>query len=122
MSNPINLLLIPLLSALLVTAQAIWGTAIKQHHLMEGSAGKILNNLITSPRIWAGGIIYVIATGIYFVLLSKNKFFSVQVTMTALAIIFSTALAAIIFHEKLSAYNLVGAGLVMLGLVFVLAK
>jgi drug/metabolite transporter (DMT)-like permease len=122
MPNSLTFLLVPLMAGLLVTAQATWGTAIKKQHVLQGSTAKIFNNLITNPRIWIGIIIYVIATGVYFLLLSKAKFFSVQVSMTALSIIFSTALAAILFSEKITIANIFGAFLVLLGLVFVLAK
>jgi uncharacterized membrane protein len=122
MTNPVTYLLVPLMALLLVTAQATWGTAIKQKHVLDGSAGKIFTNLVTSPRIWIGVIIYILATGVYFLLLSKAKFFSIQVSMTALSIIFSTALAAILFNEHISAVNIVGAALVLFGLIFVLAK
>jgi len=110
------------MALLLVTAQAIWGSAIKKQHVLEGPASKIFTNLVTSPRIWIGIIVYIAATGVYFMLLSRAKFFSVQVSMTALSIIFSTILAAALFNEKISLINVVGAGVVLLGLAFVLAK
>jgi drug/metabolite transporter (DMT)-like permease len=122
MTNPVTYLLVPLMALLLVTAQATWGTAIKKQHILEGSASKIVTNLLTSPRIWIGILIYILATGVYFLLLSKAKFFSIQVSMTALSIIFSTILAAILFNEKISALNIIGAALVLFGLVFVLGK
>lgn len=122
MPNIATLLLVPLMAFLLVTAQATWGTAIKQHHVLEGPAGQIFTNLITSVRIWIGILIYIAATAVYFLLLSKVKFFSVQVTMTALSIIFSTALAVLLFHEKISPVNILGAAIVLFGLVFVLAR
>ena len=122
MTNSITYLLVPLMAFLLVTAQATWGTAIKKQDVLQGSASKIFTNLITSPRIWIGIFIYITATGVYFLLLSKAKFFSIQVSMTALSIIFSTILAAALFNEKISLVNLVGAALVLLGLAFVLAK
>lgn len=115
-------LLVPLMAILLVTAQAVWGTAIKQQHLLKGSASEIFTNLITSPRIWLGAIIYICATGVYFLLLSKVKFFSVQISMTAISIIFSTILAAILFHEKITPLNLLGMAAVLVALPCVLAK
>lgn len=115
-------LLVPVMALLLVTAQAMWGTAIKQHHVLEGTASKILVNLISSPRIWIGVFIYICATAVYFLLLSKVKFFSVQVSMTAISIVFSTILAALIFHEKITVVNLVGMMAVLIGLPLVLAR
>jgi multidrug transporter EmrE-like cation transporter len=122
MTNPITYLLVPLMALLLVTAQATWGTAIKKQHVLEGPAGKIIGNLITSPRIWLGIIIYVGATVVYFLLLSKAKFFSVQVSMTAISILFSTLLAAMLFDEKITPLNLAGMILVLDGLPLVLSR
>jgi uncharacterized membrane protein len=122
MTNPLAYLLVPVMALLLVTAQAVWGTAIKKQHVLEGSAGKIAGNLIINPRIWIGIFIYIAATGVYFLLLSKAKFFSVQVSMTAISIIFSTILASIIFDEKITSPNLVGMLLVLIALPLVLAR
>lgn len=110
------------MALLLVSAQAIWGTAIKKHHVLQGSASKIVGNLISSPRIWIGALIYIAATGVYFLLLSKAKFFSVQVSMTAISIIFSTVLAAVLFHERISPLNALGAVLVLVGVALVLSR
>lgn len=121
MANYLSYALIPLMATLLVTAQAVWGSAIKQQHLLEGSWRTIATNLITSPRIWLGGFIYICATGVYFLLLSKVKFFSVQVAMTAVSIILSTILSVVFFKEALTIVNIMGMLLVLLGLTLVLA-
>jgi drug/metabolite transporter (DMT)-like permease len=113
-------LLVPLLALLLVTAQAVWGSAIKNEHLIQGSPAQIGSNLITNYRIWVGAIIYIIATLIYFFLLSRNKFFSVQITMLSLSVVFSTLLASILFHERIGLLNLVGIIVVLIGLTLVL--
>lgn len=117
-----SLFLVPIMAGLLVLAQATWGTAIKKQHVLQGSASKILSNLVTSPRIWLGIIIYICATAVYFVLLSRIKFFSVQLSMTALSIIFSTALAHYLFHEHISLINVVGGCMVLAGVGLVLAR
>ena len=115
-------LLLPVLAGCLAVAQAMWGTAIKQHHVLQGSIGKIIGNVITSPRMWAGVIIYIIATMIYFYMLSRLRFFSVQISMTALAIVFSTVLAIIVFHERPDTINIIGGVLVIIGAAMVLYK
>jgi hypothetical protein len=117
-----NHMLVPVVAVLLVTAQATWGSAIKNQRLLEGSLMTVASNLITSPRIWAGVMIYIAATGVYFALLAKARFFSVQLTMTATAIILSTLLAAVFFHERLSMINLMGMLLVLVGLGLVMAR
>lgn len=122
MGYSVNYLLIPLMALLLVTAQAIWGTAIKKQNLLQGSAQTVFTNLLTSPRIWMGILLYACATGVYFLLLSKVRFFAVQVSMTAIAILLSTLLAAILFKEHLSPLNIAGMLLVLIGLPLVLAR
>lgn len=122
MKNPISIVLASVIALLLVSAQATWGSAIKNQKLLEGAPLRVVQNLITSPKIWLGAAIYVLATAVYFVLLSKNKFFFVQITMTAVAIILSTILSAVLFHEKLRAVNVAGMGTVLLGLIMVIAR
>lgn len=72
--------------------------------------------------MWAGAVIYIVATLIYFFMLSKLKFFSVQIAMTALSIIFSVALSIMVFGEKPTAINLIGAIIVLIGITLVLHK
>jgi drug/metabolite transporter (DMT)-like permease len=115
-------LLIPLMAFLLVSAQAFWNSAIKGHQLLKGSASTVFSNLISSPKIWAGVLLYIATTAVYFILLSKTKFFTVQVTMTALSIIFSTLMAALFFHEKISLINVAGMLVVLMGLPLVLSR
>lgn len=115
-------MLVPVVALLLVTAQASWGTAIKNQRLLEGTPFNIIINIATSPRIWIGVLLYVAATGVYFTVLSKARFFSVQISMTAIAILLSSILAATLFHEKLSVLNVFGMVLVVIGLALVLAR
>jgi hypothetical protein len=118
----LSFLLFPLMAFLLVSGQAFWNSAIKNENLLKGSPLQIAGNLLSSSKIWAGAIIYIAATVVYFILLSRNKFFVVQITMTALAIIFSTFLAALLFNEKIGLINIFGAALVLVGLSFVLIR
>lgn len=109
------------MAMLLVSAQAFWGSFIKQtaKQPLSGPLPQILGRFISSPKIWIGGLLYVFATVVYFVLLSKYKFFAVQATMAGLAIIFSTILSYMLFHEKVSALNIFGMFLVIGGITLV---
>lgn len=115
-------LLLPVLASCLVIAQAMWGTAIKHQHVLQGTIGKIVVNVITNPRMWAGVVIYIVATMIYFYMLSKLRFFSVQISMTALAIVFSSILSVIIFHERPDSINIIGGIVIIIGAAMVLYK
>lgn len=114
--------MMPVMASLLVIAQALWGTVIKKGHALQGSVGQIAINLLSNYRMWLGALIYVLATLVYFYMLSKLKFFSVQIGMTALTIIFSILLSVIIFNERPSLVNLMGAAIILLGVGLLLQK
>jgi drug/metabolite transporter (DMT)-like permease len=116
-----NFLLVPLMSLMLVSAQALWGSAIKNDKPFEHSLSGVTTAFISNPKIWGGIGLYILATGVYFVLLSRHKFFVVQIGLAALAILFSTALSSFFFHEKLTIINLVGMIIVICGLAMVLS-
>jgi len=121
MGTVLTYLMLPLMAGLLAFAQALWGTAIKAGAL-NGNFPTILNNLITNWRIWVGVLLYVAATALYFFILSKLKFFSVQVAMTGISIIFSVTLAFLLFQERPNLINIVGIFVVFTGVILVLYK
>lgn len=113
-----------LISTCLICGQSLWGGAVK-HIAPLGSnvpAGELLTKLIVSPRFWFGAVFYGMGTILYFLLLSKVKFFSVQITMTGLAIVFSVFISYFFFHERVSSANLLGVILVLGGVVLVMHK
>lgn len=123
MQNLLPYLTMPIMAFILVAAQALWGTAIKgRDNVLKGSLTEITINLLTNWRMWAGALLYIMATLLYFYMLSKLKFFSVQVAMTGLSIIFSVGLSIILFHEKPGLVNIIGILLVLLGVALVLQK
>lgn len=113
-----------LISTCLICGQSLWGGAVK-HIAPLGSnipAGELLSKLIISQRFWFGAFFYAMGTILYFLLLSKVKFFSVQITMTGLAIIFSVAISYFFFKEQVSIYNGIGVVLVLSGIILVMHK
>ena len=108
------------MAGLLVSAQAMWGIAIKKNNLISGGMMQSLMNLITSPRIWLGALLYGVATLVYFMMLSRGKFFIVQISMAGVATILSTILASFLFGENISSSNILGMFLVVVGLFFVM--
>ncbi|TAH32925.1 hypothetical protein EYC58_02095 [Candidatus Saccharibacteria bacterium] len=114
--------LMPVMAGLLVIAQSFWASVIKNDHALNGTLGEITINLLTNWKMWAGALIYIIATLVYFYMLSKLKFFSVQIAMTALSIIFSTTLSVVLFSERPSIANIAGICIVFVGIVLVLQK
>lgn len=111
-----------LISLCLIAGQSLWGSAVKQIAPLGSNVGNIelLTRLLQSPRLWIGAMFYVVGTILYFLLLSKVKFFSIQITMTGLAIIMSIAISYFFFNESISVPNMIGIILVLLGIVMVM--
>lgn len=123
MQQLIPYLSMPIMAMLLVLAQSLWATAIKgKDSVLTGSVGEIAIHLISNWKMWAGAFIYIIATLLYFYMLSKLKFFSVQIAMTGLSIVFSVGLSSVLFHERIAIINIIGILLVLVGVVCVLQK
>ena len=120
MNNMAIYLLVPVMATLLVSAQAMWGIAIKHNNLINGGVYQSFVNLITSPRIWFGALLYIAATLVYFLMHSRGKFFVVQISMAGVATILSTILASYLFGENISPGNILGMFLVIAGLFFVM--
>lgn len=114
--------MMPVMASMLVVAQALWATAIKHDYILNGSPLQIMLSAAMSWKMWVGAIIYVLATFVYFFMLSKLKFFSVQIPMTALTIIFSVLLSFVLFNEKPSMINYAGIGIVFIGITLILNK
>ena len=106
----------------LIAAQTFWGSFVKTGTPLEGSIKSVLTRVLISPKVWLGGLFYIFATIIYFILLSKHKFFSIQLTMTVLAIVFSALLSVIVFHEKLNLVNILGMLIMLIGIFMVFTK
>lgn len=117
-----NYLLIPITAILLVTAQSFWNKSMKSEALSPGNLQSIVHNIATNPGIWIGGIIYILATAVYLLSLSKNNFFVVQTSMTGLALVFSTIIASLFFHEKITIINLIGVAVVFIGAMLIVQK
>ena len=82
-------ILMPAMALLLVTAQTLWASVIKSGNALQGSLPTIAVNLLANWKMWLGALIYILATLVYFYMLSKIRFFSVQIAMTALSIIWT---------------------------------
>ncbi len=123
MSKIYAYLLIPFISLSLVTAQTLWASAVKSKTIFNSSNPlQILQNVIGNEKIWLGAILYLVTTGLYFYLFSKLPFFVIQISVTALAIIFSALIATFFFHEALSLTTVGGIVLVGFGLGLIILR
>lgn len=114
-------LLALIIASCLVTGQLLWAGTVKGITGDQGSVAALtlIQKMLFQPRFWLGVLAYLIGTGCYFLLLSKAKFFSVQVTMTGLGIILSVLASHFIFKEHLNAGNVLGMVLVLTGIALV---
>lgn len=110
------------MALLLVLAQSLWASVIKTGGALQGSLPTIAINLLSNWKMWLGAFIYIVATLVYFYMLSRLRFFSVQIAMTALSIIFSIGLSIFLFGERPSIINGVGIFIVFVGVIMVLDK
>ena len=117
-----NLIYIPITAILLITAQSFWNKAVKADGFFNGATLEILRRMLTSPSLWIGGVLYIIATLVYLLALSKNNFFVVQASMTGLALVFSTLVAVLFFGEKISVINIAGILVIFLGALMVVQR
>lgn len=110
-----------LISTCLILGQTSWGSAVKNIAPIGSSIGTfdLLTKMALSPKFWLGVTFYLAGTAIYFLLLSKVRFFSVQITMTGLAIVFSVLIAHFFFKEPVSLINLAGVAMVLSGIMLV---
>lgn len=99
-----------LLNILLLSGgQIIWKKAINS---MEG--GLTLLNVLTSPGVYIGGFMYVIATGIWFVILNNLKL-SVAYPLQSFAYVIGIVAAWLIFSETIPVTRWAGAAVILLG-------
>ena len=123
MSKVYAYLLIPIISLSLVTAQTLWAVAVKSKLIFNSNSPiQILQNIIGNEKIWVGAMLYLVTTGLYFYLFSKLPFIVIQISVTALAIIFSALIATFFFHEAMSLGTVFGILLVAAGLGLVILR
>lgn len=115
-------LILPVAAVTLILAQALWRTAVVDDKILEGTLGTIILQSIANPKVWIGIILYASTTILYLFVLSKFKFFAVQLTITGLALIFSTFLSYFVFHEKISLVNIIGLSVILIGIYLVFQK
>jgi drug/metabolite transporter (DMT)-like permease len=109
---------------LLVTGQTCWKTAVDKHAALFHGPVAAANVLafVLSPLVLLGGCVYVVATGLYFFMLSRYNFSTVQAMAIPLSLLFSIAVAVSLFNERLAAVNYLGVILIAAGIVLVVMR
>ncbi|MCM3272401.1 hypothetical protein [Paenibacillus elgii] len=102
---------------LLVLGQTIWKIGVSKVSL---NTAQDALNLMISPWIWAGGLLYVLATGIWLYLLSKLPL-SYLYPMQSVAYVFGLIISLILFKEFIPLTRWIGVAVIMIG-VYLVAK
>ncbi|MGE7020678.1 hypothetical protein [Solibacillus cecembensis] len=113
--NLINTILFISNVLLLVIGQTVWKIGIEK---IELSGFKSIINVILSPWIIGGGVLYVIATAIWLYLLSKLPF-SLIYPLQSVAYILALFVALIIFKEAIPITRWVGVSVILFGVFLV---
>jgi len=78
--------------------------------------------LAMSPYLWVGLVAYAIGTAVDLYLLSRYQFSTVQALTIPLILILAFTTGVIFFHDKPSALNLVGLGVLIVGILLATKK
>lgn len=104
---------------LLVFGQVLWKMELGR--LKGPLTLEAIPCLLTSPFIWGGLFIYVLATVLWFYILSRGKL-SVVYPLQSLAYVLGVLASLLIFREAVPLTRWVGVGLIVLGAFFVAWK
>lgn len=117
-------ILAAIISASLATAQALWGSAVKtiSNNIKNPGVVELVFQMLHTYKFWIGAVLYVFSTALYFVLLSKAKFFSVQITMTGVAAVMAILISTLVFQEKITVVNALGIVLIFVGVFLIMQK
>ena len=113
--NILNILLFITNVSLLVIGQTVWKIGMEKIDLVDF---KSIMNIIISPWIIGGGILYVIATGIWLYLLSKLPF-SLIYPLQSIAYIIALFVALLIFKEAIPPTRWLGVAVILFGVYLV---
>lgn len=119
----VMIVILSLLAALLIVfGQALWKSAVTevtQVHINLLSVEGV-TQLLRTPKLYLGVIVYIIATLGYIYLLSKYKYFQVQSLVVGGSLLLTLTLAGLVFHEQISTLNMFGVILIVLGAILVI--
>ncbi|WP_204524885.1 EamA family transporter [Priestia abyssalis] len=102
---------------MLVTGQILWKIAVSS--IQEWTIQSILS-LIISPFFIGGAFLYVLATGLWLMILSKLPL-SIAYPLQSISYVFGAVAAYFIFKETISTQQWVGITVIIFG-VYLIAK
>ena len=99
---------------LLVNILLLSGGQLVWKHAINSMNGLTIPNVLTSPGVYIGGFMYVIATGVWFVILNNLKL-SVAYPMQSFAYVIGIIAAWALFSETIPLTRWAGAAVILLG-------
>lgn len=93
---------------LLLAGQIAWKQALQQ------MSSFTLPNVLTSPGLYLGGVLYIAATGVWLLILRHAKL-SVAYPMQSLAYVLGIVIAGLLFHETIPPTRWLGAAVILAG-------
>lgn len=112
-----NYILLVINILLLVSGQMLWKAGMSQ--IGEITLGSIWQ-VVKSPYIIGGGIIYVFATGLWLFILSRMPF-SIAYPFQSLAYVIGVVIGYFIFKEVVTPTQWIGAVIIVFG-VYLIAR
>lgn len=112
-----NLILIMINTVLLVTGQTLWKIGAEK---ISFSGLNTIISMVLSPWIVIGGVLYVLATGIWLYLLSKLPL-SLIYPLQSIAYVLGLFVALYIFKETIPITRWIGVSVILVG-VYLVAK
>ncbi len=110
----------PLVALQLVVGQALWKAAVDRYGFSLSREYLTSHQFLTflfSPLVIGGVVVYVVATLSYLAMLAKFQYSSVQAVVVSASLLLTFVASAAIFHERHTAMNVVGFGVLIIGVV-----
>jgi drug/metabolite transporter (DMT)-like permease len=110
-----NIILVVINCCLLVSGQVLWKTGLKQVKL---NTIKDYIMLLFNPNVFGGLVIYVIATFLWFYILSKNDLSKIY-PLQSISYIIAMFAGYLFLHEHISQNSIVGTLVICLGIFII---
>lgn len=109
---------------LIVSGQVLWKSAVvelEQKNIeLLSTAG--LFELVTTYKLLAGMVVYLIATIAFIVLLSRFNYFQVQSVVVGSSLVMTLLAAMVMFGERPSILNVTGIIIIIIGSLLVITR
>lgn len=113
-------LLCVLLTAVAQVLLKMGMTALGMQQALSDGMSSVYRLALTSPLIWGGMLCFGFSAGLWLLVLSKLEV-SIAYPLTSLGIVLTMAAGVFLLGESVSTFKLVGAGLIVTGVLILAA-